>query len=148
MQHGDQPQAWSVHVRRQQHWVAELQPLHHQCLRPQSRLRSAWVAALLLAIAQEGSCEPCPRLPSDFLRSRVPKPPPRLLFLIHRAHLLIASCAPVLLDFGVPDVRARTVLSMQSYCTRFLDNLLLNKLLNLSRKHAVVKDGASVRVCN
>ena len=35
------------------------------------------------------------------------------------------------------------------YCTRFLDNLLFNELLNLSRKHAVVTDDvASVRVYN
>ena len=56
---------------------------------------------------------------------------------MHRAQLLIASCAPVLLDFGVPDVR--TILQIQTYRT----------LSKLSRKHAVVKDdAASVRVYN
>ena len=66
---------------------------------------------------------------------------------MHRAQLSVASRAPVLLDFGVPDVR--TILWIQTQCTRFLDSHLVNELLNLSRKHAVVRDDvASVRACN
>ena len=66
---------------------------------------------------------------------------------MHRAQFLIASCTPVLLDFGVPDVR--TIHQIQTYRTSFFDNLLLNKLLNLSRKRAVVRDNvASIRVYN
>ena len=51
---------------------------------------------------------------------------------------MIASCAHVLLDFGVPNVRA--ILWIQTYCTRFIDNLLLNELLSLSCKYAVASD--------
>ena len=68
---------------------------------------------------------------------------------MHRAQFLIASCAQVLLEFGVPDVRA--ILKKQTYCTKFIDNLLSNELLNLSCKCAVVRDDvASIRVysCN
>ena len=40
-EHGVRLQAWLVHVRTQQHWVAELQSLHHQCLHPKSRFQRA-----------------------------------------------------------------------------------------------------------
>ena len=53
----------------------------------------------------------------------------------------------MLLDLGVLDVCA--ILQIQTYCTKFLDNLLLNELLNPSCKCAVVGDDvASVRVYN
>ena len=65
---------------------------------------------------------------------------------MHRTKLLIASCASLLLDLGVPDVCA--ILEIQTYRT-ILNSLLLDELLNLSRKHAVEKDDvASVRVYN
>ena len=53
----------------------------------------------------------------------------------------------MLLDFCVPGVCA--ILQIRTYCTRFIDNLLLNELLNLSCQCAVVKDDvASIRVYN
>ena len=64
---------------------------------------------------------------------------------MHRTQFLIASCTPVLLDLGVSDVGA--ILKLQTYCNRFIDNLILNELLNLSRKCAVVMDdGAFIRI--
>ena len=60
---------------------------------------------------------------------------------------MIASCAPLLLDFGVPDVCA--ILQIQTSRTGFFNNLLLNELLNLSRQCAVVRDDeASIQVHN
>ena len=84
-------------------------------------------------------------MPSDSPPPRVPKAS-RLLFRMHRAQFLIASCAPVLLDFGVPDVR--TILWIQTYCTKFFYSLLLNELLNLSRKFAVVRDCNEALIVN
>ena len=64
---------------------------------------------------------------------------------MHRTQFLIASCTPVLLDLGVSDVGA--ILKLQTYCNRFIDNLILNELLNLSHKCAVVKDdGTFIRI--
>ena len=72
---------------------------------------------------------------------------PRLLLRMHGAQFLIASCAHELLDFCVPDVRA--TLTIQTYCTRFIDNLTLNEWLDLSRMCAVVMDDVpSIRVYN
>ena len=83
---------------------------------------------------------------SDLLPSRVPRAP-RLLFRVHLVQFLIASCAHILLNLGVPDVR--TILKTQTYRTKLFDNHLLNKLLNLSCKHAVPRvDVASVEVYN
>ena len=53
------------------------------------------------------------------------------------------------MDCGVSDVRA--IPEIQTYDTRFIDDLILNELLDLSRKRAVVRDDvASIRVysCN
>ena len=56
---------------------------------------------------------------------------------------MIASYDPLLLDFCVP------ILQIQTYRTKFIDNLLLNELLNLSCKCADVSDdAASIRVYN
>ena len=79
---------------------------------------------------------------SDLLLSRVLKAH-RLLFCMHRAQFLIASCAHILLNLGVPDVR--TILQIQTYRTRFLDNHFLHELLNLSCKHAVARDECSLQ---
>ena len=58
-----------------------------------------------------------------------------------------ASCAPLLLDFGVDGVR--TIFQIQTYRTRFCKNLVLNELLTLSRQGAVVRDSAaSIRTYN
>ena len=66
---------------------------------------------------------------------------------MHRTHFVIASCVYVLLDFGVSDVSA--ILQVQTYCTGFIHNLMLNELLNLSHKCAVVRgDVASIRINN
>ena len=53
-----------------------------------------------------------------------------------------ASCAPLLLDFGVDGVR--TIFQIQTYRTRFCNNLVLNELLTLPRQGAVVRDNASL----
>ena len=82
MQQGVRLLAWSVHVRPQQHWVAELQPPHHQCLHPQSPFNSM-ICSLVSGDSAGGSCNPDPRLPSDFIPSKVPKAS-RLLFRMHR----------------------------------------------------------------
>ena len=69
-----------------------------------------------------------------------------MLFRMHRAQFMIASCAPILLGFGVPDVRA--ILKIQTYC-KLIDNLLLTVLLKISRKCVVARDDvASIRVYN
>ena len=73
--------------------------------------------------------------------------PLRLLFCTHWTQFLIASCAHVLLHLGVSDVGA--LLKIQTYYTRFIDNLILNELLNLSRNRAVVWDDvAYIRIYN
>ena len=46
--------------------------------------------------------------------------PLRLLSCMHRAQLLFASCACVLLDSGVSDVGV--ILKIQTYRTEFIDN--------------------------
>ena len=55
-----------------------------QCFHATISLSLGMSFRLGMTIAQEGSCEPYPRLPSDLLPSRVSKPP-RLLFRMHRA---------------------------------------------------------------
>ena len=86
-QHGVQSPVRSADIRPQQHVVAEPRSLRLQCLHPQSGFKYACIpflqknkvpdelAALSLAFAQEGSCEPYPRSPSDVLPAKVPKVP-------------------------------------------------------------------------
>ena len=79
---------------------------------------------------------------------RVPKAP-RLLSGMHRTQLFVVSCLYVLLEFGASDVG--TTLKIQTYCTRYIDDLILNELLNLSCKCDAVRDDvASIRIqsCN
>ena len=67
--HDTKSRCWTsglvVHVRPQEQWVAEPQSLHHQCLHIILFSIGHDLELCFGAIAEEGSCEPYPRSPSD-----------------------------------------------------------------------------------
>ena len=94
-----------------------------------------------------GQLWPLPTITTGLTPPRVPNALSRLLFCMHRTQLLIASSVNVLLDSCVSDVG--TILKIQTYCTRFTDDLMLNELLNLSCKCVAGEDDvASLRIHN
>ena len=133
-------------------WVAEPQSLRHQCLHPHFSFfnrhhlsrRSRFVTILQL----------CPwrlrrraavRFPSDLLPTEGAEGLQTVVFHASNTTFDRFVCVYVLLDFGVSDVSAN--LNIQTYRTGFIDNLMLNELLKLSRRCAVARDDvAAIRI--
>ena len=94
----------------------------------------------LWRLRKKGSCEPYHHAHHRTFSHRARRGHPQLLFCVHRTQLLIASCAHVLLDFGVSDVGA--VLKMQTYCTGTIDSAISERnveyVTNLQMQHALV----------
>ena len=108
MRHGVRLQAWSVHVRQQQHWSLNFNSfisnafIHNLVFNGHELQLSSWRLRRRAAVSLTQACHRTYPL-------RVCRGLPDCLFRMHPAQFLIASCAPVLLDFGVPDVRLGNV---------------------------------------